>query len=287
MTTATAPTKGDLEKAEATLKRMQDSKADVRAVRLQESKIRTMQTALGVVADTAATAKANARGANNSAGKRAKAEKKAATTTKPKPKPRAKAAPKAAPVVEAPKPKPAPKPTKVRASGKPKPVPKAAKKPAKKAAATATTRAPRGTPKETVECWDGCGAMAAPGRRFVIGHDAKLKSMILKLEKGTIKKKDLPARVQKLIKQGVFRACSRCGMPLMIPGATIGPICAAGGQAVVNAKAAASKEKKDKPKAGVNAKDVSTINVARVAKAKPAPKTRSNATRNKGSKGKS
>lgn len=51
-------------------------------------------------------------------------------------------------------------------------------------------------------CYCGCGFMANPGRNFLQGHDARLKSMLSKLDQGRLTIDQLPELVQGLIKDG-------------------------------------------------------------------------------------
>lgn len=64
---------------------------------------------------------------------------------------------------------------------------------------TQATTKPRSTPKAkgggSPQCLCGCGADNRPGSNFQMGHDAKLKSIILKRKRGDIKK--YPEFVQK------------------------------------------------------------------------------------------
>jgi len=62
----------------------------------------------------------------------------------------------------------------------------------------AGTKAPRAKKEKTLQpCLDGCGAQV-PGN-FQMGHDAKLKSMILKIERGEMEMSELPEIAQELV----------------------------------------------------------------------------------------
>lgn len=73
----------------------------------------------------------------------------------------------------------------------------------KRAAALAAHKAASATPRVKKEkvlrpCLDGCGAMVAGN--FAIGHDAKLKSVIGKVERGELDRGDVPEVAQGLVK---------------------------------------------------------------------------------------
>lgn len=53
---------------------------------------------------------------------------------------------------------------------------------------------------EAGPCLDGCGMMANPGRNFLPGHDAKLKSYLLKVDNGDPSVGDVPASVKDKLK---------------------------------------------------------------------------------------
>jgi hypothetical protein len=66
-----------------------------------------------------------------------------------------------------------------------------------KAARPSTPRAPKGE-KKLRPCLEGCGQMV-PGN-FAMGHDAKLKSLIIRIERGENDPTDLPDVVKELVK---------------------------------------------------------------------------------------
>lgn len=70
----------------------------------------------------------------------------------------------------------------------------------KKAQDKAATNPPA-APKETHLCYCGCGNNANPGRDFLQGHDARLKSYLGKLDKNLLTLEALPSQVQDLIAQ--------------------------------------------------------------------------------------
>ncbi len=75
------------------------------------------------------------------------------------------------------------------------------------AASNAKEGADEKKPKgESIYCLDGCGQKTRPGSKFKPGHDARLKSMLLKLSREQVKLKDLPAQVQKDLKSGKLNA---------------------------------------------------------------------------------
>lgn len=61
-------------------------------------------------------------------------------------------------------------------------------------------------------CLCGCGAATNPKRFFIQGHDARLKGMLLRLERKLICEADLPKPVQRLLP--TLRACACCGSPV-------------------------------------------------------------------------
>ena len=73
-----------------------------------------------------------------------------------------------------------------------------AAKPAKAPKATKAAKpakAPRQAPpaiNPSEKCLCGCGAEIGPKRRFSIGHDAKLHSLVLRVHRGQAKKSELP-----------------------------------------------------------------------------------------------
>lgn len=74
-------------------------------------------------------------------------------------------------------------------------------------------------------CLDGCGQYVTAGSRFLPGHDAKLKSKLLKIERGemTIETSGLPEYVISQLSR-----CTCCGQPMLAHETGMGPVCRTG-----------------------------------------------------------
>lgn len=86
---------------------------------------------------------------------------------------------------------PSTKPEKAAAKGRAAKAAKAAKDAAAKPAKPAKAEKPAINP--TGKCLCGCGAELGDKRRFAIGHDAKLHSLVLKVLRGKADKSEVPA----------------------------------------------------------------------------------------------
>lgn len=62
-----------------------------------------------------------------------------------------------------------------------------------KGKATKATKATKGKKVKTEVCLCGCGQPVKPRRQFLQGHDMRLKSLVIKVQKGDANKSDIPA----------------------------------------------------------------------------------------------
>jgi chemotaxis protein histidine kinase CheA len=122
------------------------------------------------------------------------------------------------------------------------------------AAASAKAKKPAPQPKKdkTKDCLCGCGGRTKGGL-FIPGHDAKLKSFLLKVEKGEADVNTLPQATRDQLD-----TCACCGMPMLKHPSGKGPICRTGNcrckeKAAAKAEADAAKAAKRAAKAEADA----------------------------------
>lgn len=75
----------------------------------------------------------------------------------------------------------------------------------RKMASATKEKAEKAPAKPAIKCLDGCGMMTKPGRYFLPGHDARLKSKLIKLQEGNPDAPDIAADVRPLLKEELFK----------------------------------------------------------------------------------
>lgn len=91
-------------------------------------------------------------------------------------------------------------------------------------------------------CLCGCGKpVGRPRSQFLPGHDAKLKSILIKVEKGKLKESDIPEAARKLLVP-----CKCCGQLMLPHESGMGPVCRTG-KCMCKVRAEAKATKKAKP----------------------------------------
>ncbi len=96
---------------------------------------------------------------------------------------------------------------------------------AKSAEKTPREKKPHANAQFTL-CLCGCGGSNSEKAKFIQGHDAKLKGMLIKIEKGKMVEADLPD-ISRAFLAEFGSKCECCGQPLMGPG-PLGPVCKSG-----------------------------------------------------------
>jgi hypothetical protein len=77
--------------------------------------------------------------------------------------------------------------------------------------------------KRPQPCLCGCGQVVMSGRNFLPGHDAKLKSVLLKVEKGELDESAIPEQAK-----ATLVPCKCCGNMMLPHLSGMGPICRSG-----------------------------------------------------------
>jgi hypothetical protein len=77
--------------------------------------------------------------------------------------------------------------------------------------------------KQPQPCLCGCGRMVMSGRNFLPGHDTKLKSVLLKVEKGELDESAIPEQAK-----AALVPCKCCGYMMLPHPSGMGPVCRSG-----------------------------------------------------------
>lgn len=77
--------------------------------------------------------------------------------------------------------------------------------------------------KRPQPCLCGCGRVVMSGRNFLPGHDAKLKSVLLKVERGELDESAIPEQAK-----AILVPCKCCGHMMLPHPSGMGSVCRSG-----------------------------------------------------------